>query len=45
MVTRAEKSTIWIQFESDYQAGRSYQIPQICLVQIFPEGTELMTDI
>ena len=31
-VIRVEKWTIWIQFEQDYQAGRSYQIPQICLV-------------
>ena len=28
----AETSTIWIQFEKDYHAGRSYQMPQICLV-------------
>ena len=30
--SHGEKSTIWIQFEKDYHAGRSYQIPQICLV-------------
>ena len=29
----AEKSMIWIKFEQDYKAGRSYQIPQICLVK------------
>ena len=32
----AEKSMIWIKFEQDYQAGRSYQIPQICLVHYVP---------
>ena len=31
-VTRAEKLMIWIKFEQDYLAGRSYQIHQICLV-------------
>ena len=24
----------WIKFEQDYKAGRSYQIPQICLVVV-----------
>ena len=27
---------IWIKFEQDYKAGRSYQIPQICLVEGHP---------
>ena len=31
------KSTIWIQFEYDYKAGLSYQIPQICLVFFIAE--------
>ena len=31
-VTPAEKSTIWIQYEQDYEAGSSYSIPQVCLV-------------
>ena len=26
---------IWIKFEQDYWAGRSYQIPQICLILKF----------
>ena len=55
-VTRAEKSMIWIKFEQDYWAGRSYQIPQICLVEktigsihfisgIYPYGASLLTPI
>ena len=31
------ENTIWIQFEENYEAGCSYQIPQICLVGILSD--------